>query len=65
MRGNTFTMTEIAPNKGYENFSNMTTWSIHVSMFAEFEKLTNLYVISISARFHKPSHLLFGNLLNK
>ena len=36
-----------------------------LSMFGEFEKLPYPYVISISARFHKPSHLLLWNLLNK
>ena len=36
-----------------------------LSMFAEFEKLPYPYVVSISARFHKLSHLLLWNLLNK
>ena len=36
-----------------------------LSMFAEFEKLPYSYIISISPRFHKPSHLLLWNSLNK
>ena len=36
-----------------------------LSMFAEFEKLLYHSVNSISVRFHKPSHLLLWNLLNK
>ena len=38
---------------------------IYITMFAEFEKFSYPYVISISARLHKPSHLLLWNLLNK
>ena len=35
-----------------------------LSMFGEFEKLPYPSVISIKARFHKPSQLLLWNLLN-
>ena len=39
------------------------TWQNGLSMFAEFEKLPYLYEISVSARFHKPCHLLLWDIL--
>ena len=45
------------------SYGNTLDYSL--SMFVEFEKLPYSYVISISVRFHKLSHLLLWNLLNK
>ena len=45
------------------SYGNMLHYDL--SMFADFEKLLYPAVISISARFHKPSHFLHWNILNK
>ena len=55
-----YMVTRVVARSSYGN-----TLRYSLSMFAKFEKLIYPYVISISGRFHKPSHLLLWNLLNK
>ena len=60
-RGNTL---QIAQNHANLRENICKALNYGLSMFAEFEKLPYSSVISISARFHKPFHLLLWNLLS-